>query len=144
VHCRGLTFTTYSSHVKAHQDDKDLFSKLSRKAQLNCICDHVAKVRIVADGIEMATPCRMFPLKTIGLFVGGQKMTTETGDHIQFWAHCCLAREYYKILPGSIQPGRLEVRSQHSSRSTLFIPAMGLKTCARDSRYYDVPIISRQ
>jgi hypothetical protein len=36
VSCRGLTFTTYYSHVKAHQDNKDLFAKLSRKAQLNC------------------------------------------------------------------------------------------------------------
>jgi hypothetical protein len=81
VHCHGLTFTTYYSHVKAHQDNKDLFSKLSRKAQLNCICDHAAKVRIAADGIEVATPCRMFPLETIGLFVGGQKMMLETGDH---------------------------------------------------------------
>ncbi len=96
VHCRGLTFTTYYSHVKAHQDDKDLFSKLSRKAQLNCICDHAAKVRIAADGIEVATPCRMFPLETIGLFVGGQKMILETGDHIQFLAHRCLAQEYYQ------------------------------------------------
>ncbi len=96
VHCPGLTFTMYYSHVKAHQDDKDLFRKLSRKAQLNCICDHAAKVRIAADGIEVATPCRMFPLETIGLFVGGQKMTLETGDHIQFWAHHCLAWEYYQ------------------------------------------------
>ncbi len=82
VHCRGLTFTTYYSHVKAHQDNKDSFSKLSRNAQLNCICDHAAKVRIAADGIEAMTPCRMFPLELIGLFVGGQKMTLETGDHI--------------------------------------------------------------
>jgi hypothetical protein len=72
----------YYSYVKAHQDSKDLFSKLSRKAQLNCICNHAAKVRMAVDGIEVATPCRMFPLETIGQFVGRQKMTLETGDHI--------------------------------------------------------------
>jgi hypothetical protein len=94
VHCRGLTFTTYYSHVKAHQDDKDSFSKLSRNAQLNCICDQAAKVQIAADRIEATTPCRMFPLEPIGLFVGGQKMTSETGNHIRFWAHCWLAQEY--------------------------------------------------
>jgi hypothetical protein len=43
VHCRGLSFTMYYLHVKAHQDDRELFSNLSRKAQLNCICDHAAK-----------------------------------------------------------------------------------------------------
>ncbi len=95
VHCRGLTFTTYCSNVKAHQDNKDSFSKLSRNAQLNCICDHAAKVQILADGIEAMTQCRMFPLETIGLFVGGQKMMLEMGDHIRFWAHCRLAWEYY-------------------------------------------------
>jgi hypothetical protein len=46
VHCCGLSFTTYYSHIKAHQDDNALFDKLSRKAQLNCICDHVAKAAI--------------------------------------------------------------------------------------------------
>jgi hypothetical protein len=71
VHCRRLTFTMYYSHVKAHQDNKDSFSKLSRKAHLNCICDHAAKVQIAADGIEVVTPCRIFPLEIIGLFVGG-------------------------------------------------------------------------
>jgi hypothetical protein len=60
----------------------DLFSKLSRNALLNCICDHAAKVRILADGIEAMTPCRMFPLEPISLFVGRQKMTLEMGDHI--------------------------------------------------------------
>jgi hypothetical protein len=118
VHCRGLTFTTYYSRVKAHQDDKDSFSKLSRKAQLNCICDHAAKVQIVADGIEVVTPpCRMFPLETISLFVGGQKMTSEMGDHIQFWDHHCLAQEYYqdhKILSPD-QFDEVDWRSVHST-----------------------------
>jgi hypothetical protein len=73
VHCHGLLFTTYYLHIKAHQDDKESFCKLSRKAQLNCICNHAAKVRIAADGLEATTPCKMFLLEPIGLFVGGQK-----------------------------------------------------------------------
>jgi len=60
-------------HIKAHQDDQELFSNLSRKAQLNCICDHAAKQWIAAEGLEATTPCRMFPLEPIGLFVGGKK-----------------------------------------------------------------------
>jgi hypothetical protein len=43
VHCCELSFTTYYSHIKAHQDDNASFKKLSRKAQLNCICNHAAK-----------------------------------------------------------------------------------------------------
>ncbi len=86
VHCHGLSFTTYYSHIKAHQDDQESFSKLSRKAQLNC-------------GMEAVTPCRMFPLEPIGLFVRGQKMTSETGDHIRYWAHHQLAQQYYSNQP---------------------------------------------
>jgi hypothetical protein len=121
VHCRGLTFAMYYSHIKAHQDDKDLFNKLSRNAKLNRICDHAAKVRISADGIEATKPCRMFQLEPIGLFVGGQKMTSETGDHIQFWAHPWLAWEYYrdhKILSPD-QFDQVDFRSVHSTLHSL-------------------------
>jgi hypothetical protein len=38
----------------------------------------------------------MSPLEPIGLFVGGRKMTTETGDHIHFLAHLQLAQQYYR------------------------------------------------
>jgi hypothetical protein len=82
VHCHGLSFTTDYVHVKAHQDDKNLYNMLSRKAQLNCICDHAAKVRISIDGIEAVAPRKMFPLESVGIFVDNQKMTSDTGDHI--------------------------------------------------------------
>jgi hypothetical protein len=82
VQCRGLSFTTYYLHIKAHQDDNVLFDKLSQKAQLNCICDHEAKQIIAADGMEGAIPGWMFPLEPIGLFVCGEKMTSETGEQI--------------------------------------------------------------
>jgi hypothetical protein len=84
VHCQGLSFTTYYLHIKAHQDDNALFDKLRQKAQLNCICDHVAKQGIAADGLEGATSGQMFPLKPIGLFVCGEKMTSKTGDQSDF------------------------------------------------------------
>jgi hypothetical protein len=82
VHCRDLTFTTYYLHIKAHQDDNVSFYKLSRKAQLNCICNHTAKQRIAMDGMEGAIPGQMFPLKPIGLFVRGKNMTSKTGGRI--------------------------------------------------------------
>jgi hypothetical protein len=96
VSCCGLIFTTYYLHIKAHQDNKDLFAKPSRKAQLNCICNHAAKARILEDGIKATASCKMFPLELVGLFVGGQKMTLDTGDHIRFWAHHRLAQDYYQ------------------------------------------------
>jgi hypothetical protein len=91
---RSLVYTYYS-HTKAHQDDQELFRKLSRKAQLNCICNHAVKKQIIANGMEAAMPGKMFPLEPIGLFVCSQKMTSETGDHIRYWAHHHIALQYY-------------------------------------------------
>jgi hypothetical protein len=96
VHCRNLSFLLYYTHIKAHQDNQKLFSNLSRKGQLNCICIHAVMQWIAADGLNATTRCRLFPLKPIGIFDGGQKMTSETGAHIRFWAHLQLARQYYR------------------------------------------------
>jgi hypothetical protein len=82
VHCRGLSFTTYCTHMKAHQDDNALFTTFSQKVQLNCICDHAAKQRITIDRLERPVLGRMFPLESIGLIVNGEKMTSETGIYI--------------------------------------------------------------
>ena len=46
VNCRDLSFLVHFSHIKAHQDDRTSFDKLSQKVQLNCICDHLAKQRV--------------------------------------------------------------------------------------------------
>jgi hypothetical protein len=95
VHCRDLSFMTYYLHIRAHQDDNKSFDKLSWKAQLNYICSHAAKQRVAVDGIDGATPGRMFPLAPIGVFVKGEKMTSETGARICFWAQHQLARTFY-------------------------------------------------
>ena len=60
---------TYYLHIKAHQDDNASFTKLSRKAQLNYICDHAAKQRILADGMDNIMSRGMFPLESIELLV---------------------------------------------------------------------------
>ncbi len=82
VHCRDLSFVTYYSYIKAHQDDQTSFQNLSRKAQLNCICNHAAKFCIAKDGTEKLEPGKMFPLESVGVFVQGEKMTSDTGGHI--------------------------------------------------------------
>jgi hypothetical protein len=95
VHCRDLSFTAHYLHDRAHQDDSTTFAQLSRKAQLNCICNHAAKQRIAIDRANGPVPSQMFLLEPIGIFVNREKMTSETGGQIQFWAHHQLAQEFY-------------------------------------------------
>ncbi len=95
VNCRDMSFTLYYSHMKAHQDDNKSFKKLSRKAQLNCICDYTAKQQIAIHGAEGSTQGQMFPLEPIGLFIKGERMTSKTGDQLRFWAHLQLTRAFY-------------------------------------------------
>ncbi len=75
-----MSFMIHYRHVRAHQDNATLFEKLSRKVQLNCICDHTVKQQIAIDGNRGNTDGRMFPLEPIGMFVQGGKLTSNTGD----------------------------------------------------------------
>ncbi len=95
VNCRDLSFTLHYSHVKAHQDDSKFFKNLSRKAQLNCIYINTAKQHIVINREEGPTTGQMFPLKPIGIFIKGEKLTSKTGDQLWFWAHLQLARIFH-------------------------------------------------
>ena len=95
VNCRDLSFIAYYSHIKAHQDNQTSFQNLSRKAQLNCICDHATKFHIPTDETKWPESEKMFPLKPVGVFVQGEKMTSDTGGHIHYWAHHQLTRAYY-------------------------------------------------
>jgi hypothetical protein len=80
VNCRNLMFSVNYSHVKAHQDDKTLFERLSRGLQLNCMCDNLAKLRL-GDGKTAPRGSRpLFPLEPIGISVGGEKLLSETGQ----------------------------------------------------------------
>jgi hypothetical protein len=81
--------------MRVHQDNSTSFKNLSRKAQLNCICDHTAKQRIAIDGSGSYKSGRLFPLEPIGMFIQGEKLTSNTGKLLCFWAHRQLAREYY-------------------------------------------------
>ncbi len=95
VNCRDLSFTTYYSHIKAHQDNQMSFQNLSRKAQLNCICNHAVKFYIATDGTKRPESGKMFPLEPVGVFIQGEKMTSDTGGHIHYWAHYQLAQAHY-------------------------------------------------
>jgi hypothetical protein len=80
-------FSVHYYHVKAHQDDKTAFNKLSRKSQLNCICDHLAKQHLSEEAIKQKGGSQLFPLEPIGIFIGAAKLSSETGPLLQFHAH---------------------------------------------------------
>jgi hypothetical protein len=82
VHCRDLSFVTYYSHIKVHQDNQTSFQNLSRKTQLNCIWDHAAKFHLAKDGTKKLEPGKMFPLDSVGVFIQGEKMMSDTRGHI--------------------------------------------------------------
>jgi hypothetical protein len=79
VNCRDLMFSVHYSNVKAHQDDKTAFNKLSRKYQLNCICDHLAKQCLSEEAIEQKGGSQLFPLEPTRIFIGAAKLSSETG-----------------------------------------------------------------
>jgi hypothetical protein len=76
VNCQDLMFSIHYSHVKVHQDNTTSFDKLS--LQLNCICNHLAKQRLADGVIEPKGGSKLFPLEPIGIFVGGEKLLSET------------------------------------------------------------------
>ena len=62
---------------------------------MNCLCDGDAKEVIWGlEGEELPLQ-EVFPLEPIAIFIGGEKMTSDTGDTLRFWAQRQIAREYY-------------------------------------------------
>ena len=95
VRCDDVSFARTYSHVKAHQDDAEEWDALDRTAQLNCYCDAEAK-RAILSLDELNLPAQQaFPLEPVSLFVGGQKMTSDTGPLIRAAANKELARAFY-------------------------------------------------
>ena len=93
VNCSSLTFKLEYEHIEAHQDEHTKFSRLTRPAQLNCAVDAGAK-RALLDVVDTATPeKRGFPLEPITCYIGKEKLTSNSGDLLWFWAHRRLARE---------------------------------------------------
>jgi hypothetical protein len=93
VNCTSLSFTLKYAHVKAHQDDKEEYENLTRPAQLNVHCDGMAKNEIWGfSGKEMPRQ-RCFPLEPISVWVGKDKMTSDTSKALRFWVHKQLAEQ---------------------------------------------------
>jgi len=94
VHCSDLSFSRFFSHVRAHQSDRMDFYSLPREAQLNEGCDAKAKRELRELDPTRLPPQKSFPLEPLSVFLGGEKMTSDTGDWVRFWAHRQLARDY--------------------------------------------------
>jgi hypothetical protein len=95
VNFSDLTFTRIFSHVKAHQDDAKAWEEMERPAQLNCGCDHGAKDEIYSTIENGVGKQQELPLEPLVLFVGGEKVTTESSSLIRFEAHKKEARSIF-------------------------------------------------
>jgi len=125
VNCRDLSFSVHFSHIKAHQDDRTSFDKLSRKAQLNCISDHLAKQRVGEAGQSKHSGDSLFPLEPIGILIDSKKLSSVPGPQLRFHAHRQHAKALFlrkKILSerGFDEVGWAKVHSTLHSVSRLF------------------------
>jgi hypothetical protein len=95
VNCSNLSFKRFFSHVKAHQDDHMDHDEMEREAQLNSACDLAAKRKLVNTVVEGIPTQQPFPLETAAVFIGPQKLTTESGDTVRFSIQYQEARELF-------------------------------------------------
>ena len=80
-------------HVCAHQDDHEQYVKLVCPSQLNCIADlHTKRVIWGLEGEELP-PQEVFSLDPIAVFVRQEKLTSDMGSSVRFWAHHILAEQ---------------------------------------------------
>jgi hypothetical protein len=98
INCEGLSFKRKFSHVVAHQDDRKDYGKLSRESQLNCQMDFYAKQAILGKTNRQDTTTKRFPLEPICMFLGRNKLTSDKGDCLRFWAHKQVAKESFHEL----------------------------------------------
>ena len=87
VNCQSLTFACSYSHVKAYQDDNMAYQYLSRPSQMNFIMDYHAKKFIWGIEVLHLPAQDIFLLELATVFVGNEKITSNTGDSLRFWSH---------------------------------------------------------
>ncbi len=95
VNCSDLSFSRHYSHVKAHQEDHQAYSDLSREAQLICQMDYLAKKAIYEAQEPQGTPTRLFSFEPICVFLGRNKLTSNKGEKLQFRVHKQLAQSRF-------------------------------------------------
>ena len=98
INCSELTFALFYRHARAHQDNDTSYHLLSRPSQLNCVCDVHAKRVIWGLNDDKLPHQEVFPLEPVAVFLGQEKMTSDTSKEVRFWAHRTLAEETYSKL----------------------------------------------
>lgn len=96
IHCKNESLDMKYEHVVAHQDDEEEFEYLSRPSQLNCMMDLKAKQAIL-DWEAAGRPSiqRKLPREALVIRVGKEKVTSNSGDLVRFWAHRSIARSLF-------------------------------------------------
>ncbi len=92
VNCSELSFLLTFSHVKAHQDDKQDYGKLSWDAQLNCQMDYLVKIVILKVLATQDEQTKCFPLEPVCVLLKKNKVTSDKGERVRFWVQRQLAR----------------------------------------------------
>ena len=95
VSCSDLSFELVFEHVNAHQDDRETYDSLTRKVQLNCLMDGKAKQELWNLDPDNLPNQKSFPLEKLCVFLGNEKMSSDTGARIRFWAHKQLSEQVY-------------------------------------------------
>ena len=95
VNCASLTFRVAYEHVDAHQDAGKDFALLKRPAQMNCICDEIAKGEIWGLAWEKLPKQSMFPLEAVAVYVGENKLSSGMSQYVRFHVHKHIAKEVF-------------------------------------------------
>ena len=70
--------------VKAHQDDRILYTKLSQPAKLNVLADQLATDYLTKSKVRPRSNPLFFPSSTVSLLVNGQRVTPKYSANIRF------------------------------------------------------------
>lgn len=97
MNCSGLSFTRFFTHVKARQDEVEEWTALTRQSQLNCGCDARAKKKLLFSDPPDSVRQQPCPLEPMTLFVGDEKITSQTGSLIRFMTHRQEARVLFML-----------------------------------------------
>ena len=98
VSCSNLTFQRVFEHVDAHQDEWGAYKSLTRPEQLNCLMDGKAKQEIWDLDPDNLPHQEAFLMEPFCVFIGKEKMSSDTGARIRLWYHKQLAEEVYRNL----------------------------------------------
>jgi hypothetical protein len=121
LHRSTMSFTRLFSHVSAHQDDQKKIDNHPREAQLNCPVDFGAKRALLSLDATNLPWQQKFPLEAICVWVGREKMTSDTGHHIRYHAHGHLAWEEFTAagLLSNTQFDLVDWQMVHNTLSTV-------------------------